>query len=95
MNYQKDMLHNPQDRNSVKEEDEIFLEVLRAESDHEDINLIGTVAGMYLLGMSLGWKAFRVAHTRKTLVNYKEILITTHLLSSYHDSYEDVDLLLQ
>ncbi|MEO6823796.1 MAG: hypothetical protein ABI167_03545 [Nitrosospira sp.] len=95
MNHKKVMLDNSQDENSVKEEDEIFLKVLRAESDHKGIDLMGTVAGMYLLGMSLGWKAFRVAHTRKALLHYKEILTTIHLLSSYRDNYGDADLLPQ
>ena len=37
MNHKKVMLDNSQDENSVKEEDDIFLKVLRAESDHKDM----------------------------------------------------------
>jgi hypothetical protein len=44
---------------------------------------------MYLLGMTFGWTAFRVVHTRKATLNYKTILgITTHSLAFPHGGYE-------
>jgi hypothetical protein len=67
-----------------EEEEKVFLKAIRiVESYHEDLNLLCTGAGMYLLGMSLGWKAFRVAHTRKTLMNYRKILVTKHYLAFF------------
>ena len=84
------------DKGSVKQKDETLLKMLRAvESDHEDMNLLGTGIGMYWLGMSLGWEALRVAYTRKTLLRYKKTLVTTHSLVSYRGDYEDADLLPQ
>lgn len=97
MKYTNDVLTDSEDRISIKkEEDEIFLTMLKVvETEHDNINLLGTAAGMYWLGMSFGWKAFRVAHTRKILLNYKKLLITTHSLASFHHSDKDADLLSQ
>ena len=71
MNYENEMWDNPEEReefsdeSKVREEEEVFHKVIRTvESYHESLNLLYSGAGMYLLGMSLGWKAFRVAHTR-------------------------------
>jgi hypothetical protein len=97
MKHTNDVLTDSEDRISIKkEEDEIFLTMLKVvETEHDNINLLGTAAGMYWLGMSFGWKAFRVAHMRKILLNYKKLLITTHLLASFHHSDKDADLLSQ
>ena len=96
MKHEKGVSDGLGDKGSVKQEDEILLKMLTAvESDHEDMNLLGTGIGMYWLGMSLGWEALRVAYTRKTLLSYKKTLVTTHSLVSYHGDYEDADLLPQ
>ena len=95
MNHEDEVEDNAEEKdelghkNKVKqeeeeEEEEVFLKAIRTvESYHEDLNLLCTGAGMYLLGMSLGWKAYRVAHTRKTLLNYRKNLVTKHSLSLF------------
>jgi hypothetical protein len=96
MRHENGVWDDLRDKGSLKQEDETLLEMLRAvESDDEDMNLLGTGIGMYWLGMSLGWEAFRVAYTRKTLLGYKKTLVTTHSLVSYHGDYEDAELLPQ
>lgn len=93
MKHTNDVLNDSEDRISIKEEDEIFLKMLKAaETEQDNINLHGTAAGMYWLGMSFGWKAFRVAHTRKILLNYKKLLITTHSLAPFPGSDKEADL---
>lgn len=98
MNYQDDVWDNPEEKEELsneskvreeeEDEDEVFLRVIRAvESHQENLNLLCTGAGMYLLGMSLGWKAFRVAHTRKALLSYKKTHITKHSLALPYGSY--------
>ncbi|MEO9061462.1 MAG: hypothetical protein ABI270_05410 [Nitrosospira sp.] len=73
-----------------EEEEKVFLKAIRiVESYHEDLNLLCTGAGMYLLGMSLGWKAFRVAHTRKTLMNYRKLLVTKHHLAFFSPAVKE------
>jgi hypothetical protein len=68
------------------EDDEGFQKIIDAVENHDgDINLLYSGTGMYLLGMTFGWTALRVVHTRKAVLNYKEILgITTHSLTFPH-----------
>lgn len=78
------------EKGEKEEEEKVFLKAIRiVESYHEDLNLLCTGAGMYLLGMSLGWKAFRVAHTRKTLTNYRKILVTKHYLAFFSPAVKE------
>lgn len=72
------------------EDVEGFQKMIDAVENHEgDISLLYSGAGMYLLGMTFGWTAFRIVHTRKAIVNYKKILgITTHSLAFPHGGYE-------
>jgi hypothetical protein len=99
MNYENDVWDDPEEKeepigeSKVKagedeeEEEEVFFKVIRTvESHNESLNLLCTGAGMYLLGMSLGWRAFRVAHTRKALFNYKKIDVTKHFLTLAYGS---------
>ncbi|PTR09186.1 hypothetical protein C8R32_104265 [Nitrosospira sp. Nsp5] len=96
MTHKNSMSDDSGDKGSVRQEDETLLKMLRAiESDHEDMNLLGTGIGMYWLGMSLGWEALRVAYIRKILLSYKKTLVTTHSFVSCHGDYEDADLLPQ
>lgn len=97
MNHQDDVWDDPAEKEEIsdeskvrkgkdedEDEDEVFLKVIRTvESHHENLNLLCTGAGMYFLGMSLGWKAFRVAHTRKALFSYNKNDITKHSLTCY------------
>lgn len=89
--YKSKVKKEKEDEKEDKEEEEkVFLKAIRiVESYHEDLNLLCTGAGMYLLGMSLGWKAFRVAHTRKTLMNYRKILVTKHYLAFFSPAVKE------
>jgi hypothetical protein len=74
-----------------REEDvEVFQKMIDAVENHDgDISLLYSGAGMYLLGMTFGWTAFRVVHTRKAALNYKKILgITTHSLAFPYGGHE-------
>ena len=68
------------------EDDEAFRKIIDAVENHDgDISLLHSGTGMYLLGMTFGWAALRVFHTRKAALNYKKILgITTHSLAFPH-----------
>ena len=50
-----------------EEEEEIYRKAIRTIEFHErNLDLLYSGAGMYWLGMSIGWKAFRVLHTRRS-----------------------------
>jgi len=50
-----------------EEEEEIYCKAIRTIEIHEgNPDLLYSGAGMYWLGMSIGWKAFRVLHTRRS-----------------------------
>ena len=50
-----------------REEEEIYCKAIRTIDIHEgNPDLLYSDAGMYWLGMSIGWKAFRVLHTRRS-----------------------------
>jgi hypothetical protein len=50
-----------------EEEEEIYGKAIRTIEIHEgNPDLLYSGAGMYWLGMSIGWKAFRVLHTRRS-----------------------------
>jgi hypothetical protein len=50
-----------------EEEEEIYYKAIRIIEIHEgNPDLLYSGAGMYWLGMSIGWKAFRVLHTRRS-----------------------------
>ena len=73
-----------------EEDAELFQKMVDTVENHNgDINLLYSGAGMYLLGMTFGWAAFREVHTRKAALNYKKILgITTHSLAFPYGGYE-------
>lgn len=78
------------DEEGNEEDVEVFQKMIDAVENHDgDISLLYSGTGMYLLGMTFGWTAFRVVHTRKATLNYKTILgITTHSLAFPHGGYE-------
>jgi hypothetical protein len=50
-----------------EEEEEIYPKAIRTIEIHErNADALYSGAGMYWLGMSIGWKAFRVLHTRRS-----------------------------
>ena len=54
-------------RKRKREEEEIYRKAIRTIEIHEgNPDLLYSGAGMYWLGMSIGWKAFRVLHTRRS-----------------------------
>jgi hypothetical protein len=71
-----------------EDEEEALRKIIDAVENYDgDIDLLHSGTGMYLLGMTFGWAALRVFHTRKAVLNYKEILgITTHSLAFPHGS---------
>jgi predicted GNAT superfamily acetyltransferase len=73
-----------------EEDVEVFQKMIDAVENHDgNVNLLYSGAGMYLLGMTFGWTAFRVVHTRKAALNYKKILgITTHSLAFPYGGYQ-------
>ena len=74
------------DEDGNEDEEEALQEIIDAVENHDrGINLLYSGTGMYLLGMTFGWTALRVLHTRKCDLNYKKILgITTHSLAFPH-----------
>jgi hypothetical protein len=84
------------DEDGNEDEKEALRKIIDAVENHDgNINLLYSGTGMYLLGMTFGWTALRVVHTRKAVLNYKKILgITTHSLAFPHggpfpqDSYK-------
>jgi hypothetical protein len=72
------------------EEDDLTLwKIINVVENHDDINLLYSGTGMYLIGMTFGWTALRVVHTRKAVLHYKKILgITTHSLALPDSGYE-------
>jgi NAD(P)-dependent dehydrogenase (short-subunit alcohol dehydrogenase family) len=78
------------DEEGNEEDVEVFRKMIDAVENHDgDIDLLYSGAGMYLLGMTFGWTAFRVAHTRTAALNYKKILgITTHSLAFPYGGHE-------
>ena len=81
-------MNNEMDMPEEEDEEVLFRKVTRTvESCQENLNLFYSGTGMYLLGMSLGWRAFRVAHARETIFNYKKVLVTTHTLVMHYGGY--------
>jgi predicted GNAT superfamily acetyltransferase len=82
----RDEIRATADEAGNEDDEEAFRKIIDAVENHDgDINLLYSGTGMYLLGMTFGWTALRVVHTRKAVLNYKEILgITTHSLTFPH-----------
>jgi hypothetical protein len=78
------------DEERSEEDAQVFQKMIDAVENHDgNISLLYSGAGMYLLGMTFGWTAFRVVHTKKAALNYKTIIgITTHSLAFPYGGYE-------
>ncbi|MDE2366388.1 MAG: hypothetical protein KGM95_05590 [Betaproteobacteria bacterium] len=64
------------------DEEEIYQKAIRTVEIHErNLDLLYSGAGMYWLGMSIGWKAFRILHTRRSSSAITVRGITRHLLT--------------
>ncbi|SEK46516.1 hypothetical protein [Nitrosovibrio tenuis] len=71
-----------------EEEERIYRKAIKTVESHErKLNLLYSGAGMYWLGMSIGWKAFRVVHTRRSSSTIRVRGVTRHLLTFPHCSY--------
>ena len=69
------------------DEEEVYrkaLETVEAHQKKMDVLYSGT--GMYWLGMSMGWKVFRVLHTRRSYLTIKVLGVTRHSLTFHHAS---------
>ncbi len=74
-----------------EEEEEIYLKAIRTVEIHErSPDLLYSGAGMYWLGMSIGWKAFRVLHTRRSSSTITIRGIRKHCLSGYSPNFPPV-----
>src|SRR5690349_23162105 len=63
------------------EEEEVYRAALEALQVHQkELDPLYSAAGMFWLGMSMGWRAFRVLHSRKSRSAIKVIGITRHSL---------------
>jgi hypothetical protein len=82
----RDQIRSTGDEAGNEDEEEALRKIMDAVENHDgNINLLYSGTGMYLLGMTFGWAALRVVHTRKAALNYKNILgITTHSLAFPH-----------
>lgn len=79
----REEIWSTEDESGNEEDEEALRKIINAIENHDHgINLLYSGTGMYLLGMTIGWAALRVVHTRKAVLNYKKILgITTHSLA--------------
>jgi hypothetical protein len=84
-----------EDEEEEKEEEEIYRKAIRTIEIHErNPDVLYSGAGMYWLGMSIGWKAFRVLHTRRssstaTIRGIKKHYLYGHSLSFLPVAIED------
>lgn len=71
-----------EDDEDESEEEEIYQKAIRTVEIHErNLDLLYSGAGMYWLGMSIGWKAFRILYTRRSSSTITVRGITRHLLT--------------
>jgi hypothetical protein len=71
-----------------EEEEEIYRKAIRTIEIHErNPDVLYSGAGMYWLGMSIGWKAFRVLHTRRSYSTVTIRGIRKHYLYGYSLSF--------
>jgi len=67
-----------------EEEEEIYRKAIKTVEAHEtNLDLLYSGAGMYCLGMSIGWKAFRVVHARRSSSTMKVRGVTRHSLTFF------------
>ncbi len=77
-----------EDEEDDEDEDEIYLKTIKAVETHDrNLDLLYSGAGMFWLGMSIGWKAFRVVHTRQSSSTITILGITRHSLAFTHCGY--------
>lgn len=77
-----------EDEDEEENEEEIYLKAITTVETHDrNLDLLYSGAGMYWLGMSIGWKAFRVVHTRQSSSTITVLGITRHFLAFPHCSY--------
>lgn len=63
------------------EEEEVYLAALNALRTHQnELDPLYSAAGMFWLGMSMGWRAFRILYSRKSCSAIKVLGITRHSL---------------
>ena len=76
------------DEEEEEEEEEIYRRAIKVIDIHErNPDLLYSGAGMYWLGMSIGWKAFRVLHTRRSSSTITVRGVTKHSLTFSPCSY--------
>ena len=77
-----------------EEEEEIYRKAIRTIEIHEgNPDLLYSGAGMYWLGMSIGWKAFRVLHTRRSSSTITVRGIRKHYLYGHSPTFSPRDFL--
>lgn len=69
------------------DEEEIYCAALKAVKAHQNkVDLLYSATGMFWLGMSMGWKSFRVLHIRKSYSTMKILGVTKHSLVFSHSN---------
>jgi hypothetical protein len=69
------------------DEEEIYCAALKAvKAHHNEMDLLYSATGMFWLGMSMGWKSFRVLHIRKSYSTMKILGVTKHSLVLSHSN---------
>jgi hypothetical protein len=69
------------------DEEEIYCAALKAVKAHQnEMDLLYSATGMFWLGMSMGWKSFRVLHIRKSYSTMKILGVTKHSLVLPHSN---------
>jgi hypothetical protein len=77
-----------------EDEEEIYRKAIRAIEIHEgNPDLLYSGAEMYWLGMSIGWKAFRVLHTRRSSSTITVRGIRKHYLYRHSPTFSPRDFL--
>ena len=77
-----------------EEEEEIYRKAIRTIEIHEgNPDLLYSGAGMYWLGMSIGWKAFRVLHARRSSTTITVRGIRKHCLYGHSLTFSPHDFL--
>jgi|1186.fasta_scaffold601195_1 hypothetical protein len=63
------------------EEEEIYRVALKeVEARQNEVDLLHSGAGMFWLGMSMGWRSFRVLHIRRSYSTMRVLGVTKHSL---------------
>ena len=88
------VIDEQEEEDEEEEEEEIYRKAIRTIEIHErNPDLLYSGAGMYWLGMSIGWKAFRVLHARRSSSTITVRGIRKHYLYGHSLTFSPYDFL--